>query len=1081
MNYNQKHAQGLTRFRRGQVAEAARLFADALAEKETSEGWNDWATAQLTSGAILEAETGYARAIALDACNQEAQLNLAVLYVTHGRMAEALPLLRHGLEHATQIQATEIQRLIRQCQDQTKPQDDPEWLAAYLRKFASPESGTQETLEAHLGLYLAILHLLPRAQAKQRLLNLGLTSHFLSPTLNEIKGYDVVCGEHGDDLTVREHRISDPSRTKDHVFPCHQFDVESTPWPMEDGSFDVILVSDTLECLARDPMLVLQEINRVLKTGGLFLLATPNIASAKSVASTLRGESPYIFGQYVPGGAIHDRHHREYTPAELERILPTAGFGDLRLRTLNGPGADEDETLRHLLGLQMSIRHRGDHILALARKQNCVQERFPALLYGEAKQAVDDSPAATVPTPERILIVHEELPKLDGDTCGTREMDVLRTLRSMGHPVTYVARSAAHINHSESALRELGIEVYAGDAVRLRATGVDEPKSNWQFEEVLRAGRFDIAVLFHSFRSAISITEQYLNEIRQVSPAVKAVVFTEGHHAEREFRQAEASGLLVDEERAAGFEQRELECYRMADLVLIANDEDRQSLLKLESSLNIEPLPCNQPRIENVLHKLRALQSEHDNNYRWSMRRVEDLEPLTTGQDASCAIQCIELRTGAHAEQAERLLAENDPAEACEQLRHIFSFLHGPLPRHPFFAQVFLLLERCYRALGEDERAARCANEARRFIPELDPALDPRNATNGKLSHIPRISVILPTFNRKQALQECLAALEEQSLNPDQFEVIVVDDGSTDGTGDLVRQFKPKFVLEYIRQANSGAGAARRKGVQRARGQYVLLMNDDTLAHPRMLAEHLRAHGHGDSKLVVLGSIHYPKNASHRALTQYLATRGFMFPQYAMRDGHDYECARLTAGNASVARGVLLAAGSFEPKLRVAEDLELGLRLDQRGLRLLYHPAAQASQQRLDVTVSSLVQRARTYGPAYLWLLRKYPHLRSQMPVALEDMGPADMGKVAEYLDNSRLEVEAALEAMAEYDGVDFELFNHMDVEGRPAATIVLEMFTQALPGVHWFYLYESLLQAWRTEMGMIGAASTVAVTAAVQ
>jgi glycosyltransferase involved in cell wall biosynthesis/SAM-dependent methyltransferase len=1080
MNYNQKHAQGLTRYRRGQVAEAARLFAEALAEKETSEGWNDWATAQLSSGATLAAETGYARATVLDPGNQEARLNLAVLYVANGRMAEALPLLRRSLDKATPIQATEIQHLIRQCQDQTQLHDDPEWLMTHLRRLAGEQTEAREFLEAHLERYLAILHLLPRTKTKQRLLALGSSGHSLAPTLNEIKGYEVVCAEHGDDLTIREFRVSPPSGTKDQVFPCHRFDLESAPWPLEDGSFDVLLVSDTLECLARDPMLALQEINRVLKTGGLFLLATPNIASSSSVARTLLGDSPYIFGQYVPGGTVHDRHHREYTPSELERLLPTAGFGDLRLQTFNRPSTEEGDTLRHLLGLQMSICHRGDEILALARKQNCVQERFPALLYSEAKHAGNDSASAQPPAPERILIVHEELPTIDGGP-GTQELDMLRTLRSMGHPVTYVARSAAHVNRSESALRELGIEVYAGDAIHLRATGVDEPQSNWQFEEVLRAGRFDIAVLFHSFRSAISLTEQYLNQIRQVSPAIKVVVFTEGHHAEREFRQAEMSGLLADEERAAGFEQRELECYRQADLVLIANDEDRLSLLRLESSLKIEPLPGDQPQIENVLHRLRTLESDHDSNYRWSMRRVEDLEPLTTGQNATCAIQCIELRTGAHAEQAERLLAANDPAEACEQLRHIFSFLRGPLPRHPFFAQVFLLLERCYRALGEDERAARCASEARRFIPELDPSLDPRNTAHGKLSHIPRISVILPTHNRKPALQQCLAALEAQSLNPDQFEVIVVDDGSSDGTGEWVRQAKTKFVLEYIRQAHSGAGAARRKGVQRARGQYVLLLNEDTLAHPRMLAEHLRAHGHGESKLVVLGSTHYSQDARHRALTQYLATRGFMFPQYAMRDGRDYECARLTAGNVSVARGVLLAAGSFEPKLRVAEDLELGLRLDQRGLRLLYHAAAEAGQQRLDITVADLVQRARNYGPAYLWLLRKYPHLRSQMPVALQDMGPADMSNIVDYLDNARQEVEAAVEAMAEYDELEFDSFYEMEVEGRSAATIVLEMFSQALPSVHWFYLYEALLQAWRTEMGMIGAASPVVATSAVQ
>jgi glycosyltransferase involved in cell wall biosynthesis/SAM-dependent methyltransferase len=1079
MNYNQKHAQGLTRYRRGQAAEAARLFAEALAEKETSECWNDWATAQLAGKAILEAETGYARAVALDPGNQEARLNLAVLYAAHGRLAEALPLLRLGLDKTSPAQATEIQRLIRKCQDETHPHDDPEWLSEYLNRFAGPDPEAQEALEARRNRYLAILHLLPRSHTKERLLEISAASHRLAPALKEIKGYDVVCAGHGERPALREYRISDRTCAQEYVFPLHQFDVESAPWPLEDGAFDVILCCETLERLSRDPMQAFQEINRALKTGGLLLLATPNIASAAGVASALRGESPYVFGQYVPGGNSYDRHNREYTPAELERLLPAAGFGGLCLRTTSRPASGQGDALRHLLGLGMPVRHRGDEILALARKQDCVQERFPAQLYCPALPRETGAPPPVVaPVPERILIVHEELPRPEDN--GARELNALRALRSLGHPVTYVARSAAHRDLSEPALRELGIEVYAGDAGNLRATGIDEPPSNWQFKEVVRAGRFDIAVLFHSFRSGISIPEQYLNEVRQASPATKVVVFTEEHHAEREFRLAEVSGLLSDEERAAGFELRELECYRLADLVLIPDEENRQRLRKLDSTLNLELVPGALSQLEDLRQRLRAVEPRQEPPYKWSMRRVEEFDPRTEGHAATCAIQCIELRTGAYAEQAERLLAAGDPAEACEQLRHIFSFLRGPLPRHPFFAHVFLLLERCYRALGEDEHAARCANEARRFIPELDPALDPRNTVHNKIGHIPQISVIVPTHNRPQVLEQCLAALEEQSLNPSQFEVIVVDDGSTASTGDVLRRAKPKFALEYIRQANAGAGAARRKGVQRARGQYVLLLDDDMIAHPRLLAEHLRAQARGKSKIAVLGSVQYPEEARRRALTQYLATQGFMVPQYAMRDGCEYECARLRAGNVSVPRGVLVAAGSLEPKLRVAEDLELGLRLDQRGLRLLFHSAAQACHRHLDVTAADMVQRARTYGPAYLWILRKHPHLRSQIPVALDDMGSAALGKIADYLDASRSEVEAAVQAMAEYDEADFSLFYSMEVEGRPAAAIVLEMFSQALPGVHWFYLYESLLQAWRTETGTLGPAGTELAATAV-
>src|SRR5206468_2814996 len=88
-----------------------------------------------------------------------------------------------------------------------------------------------------------------------------------------------------------------------------------------------------------------------------------------------------------------------------------------------------------------------------------------------------------------------------------------------------------------------------------------------------------------------------------------------------------------------------------------------------------------------------------------------------------------------------------------------------------------------------------------------------------------------------------LGALSFQTLPASCYEVVVIDDGSTDGTEDLCRTGAYPFgEIRYVRQKNGGAGSARRAGVEAARGKYLLFLNDDTVATPTLLAEHLAVH-----------------------------------------------------------------------------------------------------------------------------------------------------------------------------------------------------------------------------------------------
>ena len=92
------------------------------------------------------------------------------------------------------------------------------------------------------------------------------------------------------------------------------------------------------------------------------------------------------------------------------------------------------------------------------------------------------------------------------------------------------------------------------------------------------------------------------------------------------------------------------------------------------------------------------------------------------------------------------------------------------------------------------------------------------------------ISVIIPTFNRRALLRECIDSLSRQVCGPGLFEIIVVDDGSTDGTGEYVRSIeRPEGLPEivYRHQANRGVAAARNHGAREARGEILCFPDDD--------------------------------------------------------------------------------------------------------------------------------------------------------------------------------------------------------------------------------------------------------------
>ncbi|MEI9941342.1 MAG: glycosyltransferase family 2 protein [Pseudomonadota bacterium] len=202
-----------------------------------------------------------------------------------------------------------------------------------------------------------------------------------------------------------------------------------------------------------------------------------------------------------------------------------------------------------------------------------------------------------------------------------------------------------------------------------------------------------------------------------------------------------------------------------------------------------------------------------------------------------------------------------------------------------------------------------------------------------------RMTVVLPTFNRRQRLQRVLAGLDRQSLDPECFEVVIVDDGSSDDTREWLRQnSQRRYGVNALHQENAGPATARNAGVAAARGQFILFLDDDVEPTEGLLAEHLRSQ-EAESDVVVIGPL---ASLPHYAQPWVAWEQAKLEAQYASMLRGDWEPTfrQFWTGNASLAKAHVVAAGGFDPTFLRGEDVELGRRLHERGLRFRFNSNA---------------------------------------------------------------------------------------------------------------------------------------------
>ena len=249
------------------------------------------------------------------------------------------------------------------------------------------------------------------------------------------------------------------------------------------------------------------------------------------------------------------------------------------------------------------------------------------------------------------------------------------------------------------------------------------------------------------------------------------------------------------------------------------------------------------------------------------------------------------------------------------------------------------------------------------------------------MSAAPRISVVIPTYERGASVRRTLDALARQTLPAAEFEVVVSVDGSTDGTSEMVAAYAAPYALRAVEsRTNRGRAAACNAGVRESRGAIVVLLDDDMEPRPAFLEAHLAAHARG-ARRGVLGAVPIDVDASASPTVRFVGTKFNRHLESLARSG-EIGVRAFYSGNFSIPRDLLLEVGGYDESFHVYgnEDVDLAARLLAAGVALAYSAEAVAGQH-YEKDVAGLARDHVAKGMTAVLCARKHPEMIARLRI----------------------------------------------------------------------------------------------------
>ena len=238
-----------------------------------------------------------------------------------------------------------------------------------------------------------------------------------------------------------------------------------------------------------------------------------------------------------------------------------------------------------------------------------------------------------------------------------------------------------------------------------------------------------------------------------------------------------------------------------------------------------------------------------------------------------------------------------------------------------------------------------------------------------------KVSIIIPTYNRRDSVLRLLTALDDQTFPSNDFEVIVSIDGSSDGTKEMIDKLETSYDLRSLWEQNSGRATACNRGIELAQGEVVIILDDDMEPSRGFVEAHYTLHSCNDS-IAVIGSAPVVTDKFSSAVARYIGNKFNLHLKKISNPGYKIKIRDFYSGNFSVKREPLIAMGLYNESFKTYgnEDVELAHRFIKNHISIVFSSDALA-EQHYEKDFSGLAKDNRSKGKTVVQLVSMYPEV----------------------------------------------------------------------------------------------------------